>query len=126
MEKNKNTRTERMVTVATVRTATEARRIKSELESAGLHCELCAEAASASQWVKARAGEIKIQVGGSQARRAIKILQALGKGGTVSYAKAFGGRAHLRIAFPRGPWVETVIGALALIAAASLLSLLFF
>lgn len=126
MEKNKNAQAERMVTVATVRDTVEARRIKTELESAGLRCELCSEAAAADQWVKARAGGIKIQVDGTQSRRAIELLTALGKSATASDNKGSGGRDRLKITLPGGPGLRIALAMLALIALAGVLAVLFF
>jgi hypothetical protein len=126
MERNKNIRAERLVTIATVRSSSEARRIKAALESGGLHCELRAEAALANQWLGSKTGGIKIQVSGSQARRAIEVLAGLGKSENFSNASSAAGRSRLSFSLPGGHWVRSVLGILALIALASLLSALFF
>jgi hypothetical protein len=122
MEKNKNTRAVRMVTIATVRNPTEARRIKAELESAGLQCDLRAEAALADQWLKVKAGGIKVQVGSTQARRAIEILAALGKSENFSNSAGATVGPRLNLTLPGGPWVRAALGILSLIVVASLLS----
>jgi hypothetical protein len=115
-----------MVTIATVRNPTEARRIRAELESAGLQAELRAEAASADQWLKAKAGGIKVQVGSTQARRAIEILAALGKSENLSNSVGTTVGPRLNLTLPGGPWVRAALGILSLIAVAGLLSAWFF
>jgi hypothetical protein len=126
MEKNKNTRAERMVTVATVRNPAEARRIKAKLDAEGLQCDLCAEAVPLDQRLKIRSGGIKIQVGGHQARRAIEILAALGESEKFSISAATTARPRLNFTVPGGPWVRAALGILSLIVVASLLSAWFF
>lgn len=113
------------VTVSTVRSRGEARRLAAQLEAAGIECALVVE----RQTVPAGAGRypsggIKVQVDRNDAKRAIALLRA--QHGALNPAAINAPGARARFQLPADGWLRTSLEVGVIVAAATILAATFF
>jgi hypothetical protein len=113
------------VTVSTVRSRGEARRLAAQLEAAGIECALVVE----RQTVPAGAGRfssggIKVQVDRNDAKRAIELLRAQHGALNPAAINAPGSRARFQL--PADGWLRTSLEVGVIVAAATILAATFF
>lgn len=111
------------VTVSTVRSRGEAQRMAARLEAAGIECALVEERLTAGGG-RYRSGGIKVQVDRNDAKRAIELLRA--QQGALNPAANKTSEASTRFQLPAGGWLRTGLEVGAILAAATLLAVIFF
>ena len=115
------------VTIATVKSRAEARRITSRLQSAGIGCLLIDErGAPVGGLGQLQFGGIKVQVRRADVTRAVQLLGGIGNNAGAGSP----GRAHPRSSW-RSPikldgWRRTAVEIAAIVAFAGMLAMIFF
>lgn len=113
------------VTIATVRRREEARQVTVRLEAAGIECAIVEErlriAASGGRFPPAN---VKVQVDRSDAKRAVQLLREQHDGAPPAADKPV--RSPMKLQLPADGWLRTALEVSAILAAATLLAMLFF
>jgi hypothetical protein len=113
------------VTVATVRKRDEASRLVQQLETAGIECALVEERLMVPAGVgRSRSGGIKVQVDRSVAKQAIELLRE--QHGAAIPTQNESSQPSTRFHLPADGWLRTALEVCAILAAATILAVLFF
>jgi len=113
------------VTVATVRRREEARQVAARLEAAGIECAIVEERLSVvTSGGRLQPANVKVQVDRSEAKRAVELLRERQGTAPIGESKSSGSRVKLRL--PADGWLRTALEVGAILAAATLLAVVFF
>ena len=115
------------VTIATVASREDARRITAKLEAVGIECFLIDESGSTvGARGRPRSGSIKVQVDRANVARAVQSLRERDINDRVSLHPGESARLASRFRFRVGGWTRTLIEIVAIVGVALLLAKLFF
>jgi len=113
------------VTVATVRSRSEAHQLATQLEAAGFECAIVEERLTVPAGAgRYPSGGIKVQVDRSHAKRAIALLRAHHDELNPAANKTPGARARFQL--PADGWLRTGLEAGVIVAMAVILAVVFF